>query len=580
MGAFIVAKKSFVSDIEKINQLFRDRGFDHPIYYETSDYFLLKYPKILNHENVFYQIGEDLIFITGTLSYKGLNPISSAQELLNDFLMERVEYNEIIGHYFVIIKRQNQLHLMPDPMSHLSVYYDTSHSIITSSFFVLSELLPRLTIDCFALCENIITKYILGSNTIFNEIKRVTIDNYPSMENVHWIKPSIYRDVSYPELKKDHIIDEMVSELNRLFNRFAHLFDGKPVALGMSGGHDSRMLLALVKKLTDKVILYTHSRDPRDPDTAIVDKISRQVKIQVRRPEVKFFWELSENELEETMSNAMRFVDGQARPTRYWIQREKNLPWRLHLLEGAHMELDGIGGEQFRNDGPYSYQLDLEEFILYFYSLPIIHEFFKNEKLKEDFVQYLREKIAHLMNINLDHKIDLLGLKKFENELYIPGGRGINMSVENQLLYFLSPFTLPSISFKAYQLVPYHRWNVNCQQLMIKKIDPDLSAIICNKGYDFYNGPRLIHKLKNLINSKLPLKYYWERRLKSFKNTHDQVFIDFINKSELIQSKLDYLRRFLPDINIDLLMNNREHGQILLSLGYLLDYLKYKIEVC
>lgn len=578
MGAFIVAKKSFVSDKEKLDQLFRNRGFDCPVYSETGDYYILKYPKILNKENVFYQLGEDLIFITGTLSYKGLNPMSSAKELLNDFLMDRVNYNEIIGHYFIIIKRQDQLHFLPDPMSHLSVYYDTSHSIITSSFFALTELLPRLTIDYLAVCENIITKYILGDNTIFNEIKRVTINNYPPMENVQWVKPELHLDNSYSRLRGDEIVDEMISELNGIFNQLPNLFDGKPVALGMSGGHDSRMLLALVKKLTDQIILYTHSRDPKDPDTNIVDKIGERVKIQVRRPKVKFFWELTDNELEETMSNAMRFVDGQARPTRYWIQREKNLPWRLQLLEGAYMELDGIGGEQFRNDGPYSYQLDLDEFILYFYSLPIIHEFFKRERLKEDFVQYLREKIAHHLNINLDHKIDLLGLKKFENELYIPGGRGINMNVENQLLYFLSPFTLPRISFKAYRLVPYHRWNNNYQQVMIKKIDPDLSKIICNRGYDFYNGQRLIHKLKRLINSRTPLNYYWKKRLNNFKNTRDQVFIEFVNKSELIKCKLNYLRNLFPDLNINPLLNNREHGQILLSLGYLLDYFQHKIE--
>ena len=123
-----------------------------------------------------------------------------------------------------------------------------------------------------------------GTSTPYHEIERLVPNHVLDLgtgriERFWPDRPRKRRDL--PE-----VADEVVATLTGTMRAAANRFD---LALALTGGRDSRLLLAFCREIRDRVLLYTarHSEmGPDDPDLVIPPRVANAVGIEYQRVEI------------------------------------------------------------------------------------------------------------------------------------------------------------------------------------------------------------------------------------------------------------------------------------------------------
>lgn len=91
--------------------------------------------------------------------------------------------------------------------------------------------------------------------------------------------------------------------------------------------------------------MYTHYREnEKDKDFSIAKYICQQLNINLTIIKEN----ITQLNLEEILDNICYFVDGQIRAEIYWQDFFNSRDYKLKIFKNK-LELNGIGGEQYRN---------------------------------------------------------------------------------------------------------------------------------------------------------------------------------------------------------------------------------------
>ncbi len=90
---------------------------------------------------------------------------------LKDFNPKNISSENFLGTFTLIIRKNNKLHIISDPLGGARIFHDNEQNIWCSSFLALAENSPKLTIDKQGVYEYCFQETTYGSSTPFNEIK-------------------------------------------------------------------------------------------------------------------------------------------------------------------------------------------------------------------------------------------------------------------------------------------------------------------------------------------------------------------------------------------------------------------------
>lgn len=583
MGAFYFAPKKY--DTEQVRAVFTKKGFGRPVEIKTISGVALLYRKQLVDELNYRIIGKSIIFSVGTLFYKNKRYGESLDAILEDFLCGTLELSLIVGSYFIFIENEGQKYYLTDRSGIQNIYFNRNCRVISSSFLAvlvaLGEIAGCQTMNSQSICEVLTTGNLIGPDTIVEDIERyepVIHVNLPGMKRI---------DCQYDIQIKQNISENCSAEIDRQIHSLSNYFkicetplNHYGISSGLTGGFDSRLLYLNFKRYSKNYQIYSTYRENQGQEFLCAQKFARAagenlLTLPHTPPE-----KMNAAELSKTLSDNFYFNDGLIRTHQLWLEEIKGKEYLKNLYGPFRVGFSGVGGEQYRNGeylikNRYSFNSWVRsELLLRVSGLP-----FLDSESKSIFISKLRTKIAKLLGMPAHSKyISKKEIKRYYNELWNPANRTIRNSIENQLVFFLSPFTDYKVSRTAYNAIQYLGGGPKFEMEMIRRLAPELAACETNYGFSLSGRMSIFMQVLPYLKSVFGLKMF--NHLIFLKNNKKQNYYEVLLRKhpELNEHTANVSRLNLP-LNFDKLKKNNFLSPLLFETGYFLSEMKKYIKL-
>lgn len=576
MGAFFLYPQTAKISLEKVKDLFVQKGFLNYSEFKIGEYNLLLYKKILLSEPNYISNNGDFICCVGTFIYKGLLDRDGLESFSKDFKEGNVCNNLISGTFCLLIYQEGRFFLLNDDENIYPVYLHRDSNCISTSFLALCQISDSLTIHKSSVLENIVTGCSYGFDTYFVEIKRFRWGRKTILPG-NIIYKEITKDIDQKNLLKETIIDILKSNLSDTFQSIAPAANKFGCEIGISGGFDSRLALALCLKYFHfkKISIGCNYKNPPDNDLLSAREIVSSLGKSLIEIEVKKTDEMPKEYFENTLRDSFLFYDGQFRVNHGWTREYRTLNYRKKMLNGCLLGISGHGGELFRNDfnldnRNFSYRNWLKNNVLNQSGL------MKCIKDTDSLIKYIQLKFHPVIDINVT-KLNRRAIHSYYNEIWLPAGPGIRISIENQLSYYISPFTDYKISKSAYQLSSFLN-------------DSSFEKYLINNYYGQFSSIPFDSKNRSLVTPLVytTLMYRYginlhsmSRKYLRFRNGRSHAFKTIYNSQlETIINLFSncYLKSIFSENDFLKYIVNESEFDRLIAFAYVADFFKDKLK--
>lgn len=584
MGAFFLYHSTSKINIDETKSYFSLKSFGPPKLFSLTDYKLLYYPKILTKENNYYkdEISGNIIIGTGTFIYKKKFNREALISILSDYKNNLLSSDRLYGIYCFIILINDKLFIINEPNGLFNVYYNEDSKSISSSFLALVYSFPhKLTLNRNAITEILLTGGNILPDTPFNEIKKLDPAADKKLNDIILYSVRNDPDNSFDQTKntnRSQLVKAEVQRLENYFNEISYFLNRYGGMIGLSGGFDSRLLMALTEKEQYKVSYFTFWNQVENDDQRIAKELTEKVKKSLELIELSDPLRLSDEEIINQMEEGFLYTDGHIRSQLYYHEPQNSGSFIEKTYKDYSVGIQGIGGEQYRNVDrnirpSYSFSDWLRYDVTYRYSTPS----FNSKQSEDSFLDYISGKIRFRLKLT-GNRIDKYNAKRYFNEVYLESVRGYRASLENQYHYYLAPFAEYVHTKAAAYIINALGPAFDFESNMIRLLDHNLASVRSNYGYSFINCDPLKTKLQAYIKEILPKALFYTIYSRIKKNNNSNYYDKFVVKFPFFKEYENHIIKIGLPLNIDLLKNNKYSGLLLISLGYFLNRLKDKIE--
>ncbi|HWO19910.1 MAG TPA: hypothetical protein VNO30_14085 [Kofleriaceae bacterium] len=343
-------------------------AFGAPLQRSAAGYTLRLFGKLNGRPAGLLDRGDgDFIAQTGTFYFGGKTGTQALEALFERFDGKRFPWAECRGHFAVILRWRRRLFLATDALGAYKVYHDREQGCFSSSFLAVQAALPRVTIDkqgCYEYAWNGTT---FGDKTFFHEVRMlrqgmlIELTDRPTVLDTWRLAPAARSTASFEDTAQLH-----AARLRDLVRTYAA--GGGPFRLGMSGGYDSRLILALLLDAGSRPELFVYG--PRtSPDVDLALRVASSEGLAIEHIDKSQY--ASALDPVHRLQRAHDGIDG-------WngygvLNNGADAEDRLARVAGDQILLNGSCGEIFRNffnlpDRPY--QLSHIVPVFYSYLLP------------------------------------------------------------------------------------------------------------------------------------------------------------------------------------------------------------------
>lgn len=505
MGAFFLSGISRSElDENNIVKIFTDLEFNISCIRQFGQFKLYFFKKKLIDNINFFEDNEAGIYVAGTLIYKNHLPEDSLKILLVDLRNNKVDFEDILGHFFAIYLNNQKLHYFSDDNNIYDVYFNDDNKIVSSSFLAMVKLFPdKLTINKDILIENLTTGGIIGEESIFNQLKRLFKSNLTFLQPV-----IIKRTLMVPELKSyKEGVSFQIENIRKYYEKIKLSADYFGGDLGITGGYDSRLLMAVMSKSLNNFQYHSSKRNYDSVEFNIAKMICEFKNYPFATIDVKPTDDYSAEDYDTFLLNGMKYFDGMVRTHLYWHEGYGNLDYRKKILKNKRFGLNGVGGEQYRNSERLpNHDFSFKNWIYKNFLGRVGVIAFKSKKDEKIFIDNYFRKILSAMDLPITYyKTDRVMVKRFFNEVWNSANRAVRAKTENMNTYYLSPFADGYLSKKSCLTVKYFDNSLDFEGDMISSIDKSLAEFASTYGYNFYQGePRIKSMINMLFDFYLP----------------------------------------------------------------------------
>lgn len=442
---------------------------------------------------------------------------------------EHPDLRSLNGHFVIIRFKNNVLECFSDRVGLRTLYFAKLNETVLFSTKLswISKLIPEAKIDWkifggrwislqqFSFDSAITNTFRIPPNGYSRvEERRLTISSKPWIE----FSPSL----TSPE--------SIVHSLRSIIN-----VSGKQVALGLSGGFDSRLLFALL--LNGKKDFYAYSFGyPSEPDVAIAKKIAGSKNV-----EFKLF-----SNIVPSQDECLRFLQSYVEHTNCVGPASEAI--RLNHYHKLRLPnsimIDGGNGELLRRQFMYRFAVQNKNDILQFKIANIASRLslLRANIFNAETLQIMQQGV-HLdieRSIHSLPKPKDIGLENFL-DLWIATTRIPNIGSEAQpridedILNFM-PFTQPDFIISVLQLPLRYRTNSSLFRETIFRLEPSMTKfpLVKNNISYPYSLSTLQARIWTTIKSKLSSKYD-DPIVHAFLETIKEFVVDTVNSTEVKQ---------------------------------------------
>lgn len=250
MGQFIVIRKGRGQDrLESLDISLNAHGLVGDFRKDHGEWTILRHRK-LNGDSTQPVVIDDQNFIlhTGSFFYRQKTGQAALREFHADFDPTTMNWEHCRGHFGLVICKHGRLFVTNDGLGSCQLYHDPNLEIFTSSFISVLETAPRTALDRQGLYEYAWNGTTFGTKTFLANVRRLP---HASMVELG-PQPRIVQLTDPTEVGSPPGSDELatlaqgeIEKLRPLFSTYASDLKG-PIRTALSGGYDSRLLLAML----------------------------------------------------------------------------------------------------------------------------------------------------------------------------------------------------------------------------------------------------------------------------------------------------------------------------------------------
>jgi asparagine synthase (glutamine-hydrolysing) len=514
-------------------------------------------------------------FGTGTFIYRMQDPDESLRLLLEDFMKGCFDSTSLSGHYYIFLLAPSGLKILTDATFIMKAFHDSEGSYLTSSFLLAARLHKRLTLNRAAATENLLAGGITGSETVVNEISCLSKASFRLFSDIEFVFPRTVTPWS-ESLSKADAVKRHAELLDSYFMSCSRLAETRGADIGLTGGYDSRLVLAFARKHIHNLQVHSHYRPAGSEEWRIARRIAEEEKIRFVSPMVTPPEEMDDNMLHRVISGSFRFNDGMISLHCNWMEEYNTREYRLSVLGDKRLGFNGIGGEQYRNqERLYIKPWLFSQWLKYSYIGKISGNAFLTAKDEQDLIDRIKVKMCGIIGCSGTKRwMDLNDLKRIQNEVVIAAYRGALTNAENRHAWHLSPLADFHVAASAYGIIRYLKDSKNFEADLIRTVSPSLAAYPTNYGYDLLKGePFSARIFGSAFENLLPGSLKWRIRERFKTGKKNLTIPEKIRSSELLMGYLgNVIATGLP-VSVPELANRNSTAHMVIALGYLLEKL-------
>jgi asparagine synthase (glutamine-hydrolysing) len=242
---------------------------------QGNNYVLAVFPKRQASEPSIVRFPNgDFAFACGTLIYDNLVGKAAAASFYHDWAARREPSGKAIGHYAVILRKGDETEIVLDSFGGFLVFYDSARQIASSSFLAVASALDHVTLGAQGACEYVFNGVVSGNATIFDEVllapvnARITV----GQRGIEIRRRPLEVPTAVSTESFETTVERSLELLDRYFAAVAASFGGR-VSCALSGGYDSRLILALLRRHGIHPRVYVYG-PPGDKDVGLARAIA------------------------------------------------------------------------------------------------------------------------------------------------------------------------------------------------------------------------------------------------------------------------------------------------------------------
>lgn len=486
---------------------FARMGMPTPRLVQGANFLLAVYPKRQESEPAFEQFSNgDFVCACGTLIYEDMVGKPAAAAFYRDCREGTAPRDKALGHYAVILHKDGETEIVVDGFGGFLVFYDAARRIASSSFLAIASVLDRVTLGTQSACEYVFNGVVSGNATVFDEVLLAPVSSTIAVgkERLEILAHRLPTPTAVSAEPFEAMVEHSMQQLDRYFAAVAASF-GDRVTCALSGGYDSRLILALLRRhgISPRVYVYG---PPGDRDVELARAIAEGEGFALEIVDKDKQLAFTPSEFGAVAYENFLASDGYTWSGIFTNGAER--AQRASRVSGNAVALNGGGGEIWRN---FFYLLDRtyspREILWSFYSQ------FDPESCTEAFDQenYFRR---------LEGKLEaLIGCpqpslpRPLVEWLYhyfrCRAWDGRINNINNTYGYVALPFLERQVTEHA-SVIPIAWKNHGVYEAeLIRRADPRLASYPSGYGHDFSGPPPLVRRLTDYATYLRPP---WLRR--------------------------------------------------------------------
>ena len=513
MGAFLLLRRNgFPRESPRAARALKSldlQGFSRSVELETRFWTVVTYRKLCGAESpIFRQDSDNFLTYTGTLIHRRLSGTAVLESIFTEFDGTNFPWGEVFGAFCLILCRRGRLFVIPDRLGVYPVYGDADEAIVSSSFVALLESIDRPRTRTQSIYEYVIQGATYDDRTVIDQIHRLP------RRSIFEFDDKIYRkeqqDVLWQGQKWTNVNDHLALTANALRAQFAAIAKtfGNNIETALSGGYDSRLLLALLRDRHISPRLHVYGGG-LDPDVVVARKIAAGIRLPLSHIDKSDHKPPPPAEYPSVVLANMRALDGC--PPEGIFDNGADLLTRSQRARGGAVALNGGGGEIFRNfyylsDRPFT----IEQLLWAFFS-QFDRGIFTKAFSEERYLYNLSLAIAHVLRMPDDASLlQKTRLSRQHIEYLYPCFRciywmGRNNAINNRFGYEATPFIQEGPVQIALQIPLRFKKHGSFEADLIELIDPTLAGFESAYGQTFSESPSIKRVIKDNLTVYRPI---------------------------------------------------------------------------
>lgn len=495
------------SALAAAGRAFAEQGFAAARRYELPGWTMLHHPHIIGGPSGWLDTGEAQAAVAGTLSVDGAMGREALAALLTMDPLA-LDWTRIAGQFVALVRRGRRTFLFGDYFSAFQLFGDTSERIFSTSLLAATAALPRLSFDPQGVYELAFNVMPIGDDTVFAELKTLSPFTILELTDAGVVRHAVAKPL--PDAASEMSLGERLARhharLSAIIEAQVGRFGGE-IACPLSGGLDSRLVLAALREQGVRPRVYVYGR-PGDPDVGIAQAIGRTLGFPVEWLD-KEEAQVAPDAFAALVERNYHQFDGL--PTFGNIfDNGSHAAGQLRRHAGGAMAVSGGCGEIYRN---FFYLPDRR-----FTAADIAATFFARFDAKDAtdgfdagaFMAAVTAKIrAAIEPPTADGPLARVRVEQIYPRIRCRALFGREISLEARFSPYLMPFLDHQVVAEAMTLPIGLKNAGRFEAALLNAIDPELARQPSAYGHDFAGPPNLHHRLGEWQSRIRPV---WLRR--------------------------------------------------------------------